>query len=357
VSIVIVTGSCGLIGSQTAGFFCEKGFDVVGIDNNMRQAFFGRDASILKNRYMLQKAHPRYRHLWIDVRDQEKTESAFKKFRNSIRLVVHTAAQPSHDWASSAPLVDFDINARSTIAILEALRKNCPRAVFILTSTNKVYGDRPNQLPLVERATRYDLPKTHACYKGINETMPVDQCTHSLMGASKLSADIITQEYGKYFGFKTGIFRLGCVSGPAHTGVKIHGFLSYLIQCCVLKRPYVIYGYRGKQLRDVIHSYDVSSAFYRFYKKPSSGEVYNLGGGRRACLSVLEAISLCEKISGEKMICRYDPLPRRGDHKWWISDTSKFQAQYPEWKYKYVLEEAVRQIFAARRGCMKIRSS
>jgi CDP-paratose 2-epimerase len=356
VPMVIVTGSCGLIGSQTAGFFCEKGFDCIGIDNNMRRSFFGSEGSILKNRNMLQKGLPRYRHLWFDIRDQARINSVFKKYRSSIQLVVHAAAQPSHDWAASAPLVDFDINARSTISILEALRKNCPRAVFILTSTNKVYGDRPNNLNFVELKSRYELPRKHEYYKGINETMPVDRCMHSLMGASKLAADLMAQEYGKYFGLKTGIFRLGCVSGPAQSGVKMHGFLSYMVQCCILKRPYVIYGYQGKQVRDAIHSYDLANAFYQFYKKPLPGEVYNMGGGRGSCVSVREAITLCERVSGEEMNFRYAPAPRRGDHKWWISDVSKFKAQYPEWKYTYTLLESLREIYAFQRARMKAKS-
>jgi CDP-paratose 2-epimerase len=353
VPIVIVTGSCGLIGSQTARFFCEKGFDVIGIDNNMRQTFFGKGGSILKTRDMLVKDLPRYRQAWFDIRDQNKINSLFKKYKSSIQLVVHTAAQPSHDWAASAPLVDFDINARSTVGILEALRRHCPRAVFILTSTNKVYGDRPNDLPFEESESRYDLSKRHAYYKGINETMPVDQCMHSLMGVSKLSADMMTQEYGKYFGLKTGVFRLGCVSGPAQSGVKMHGFLSYMVQCCISKRTYVINGYQGKQVRDTIHAYDLVSAFYQFYKKPRQGEVYNIGGGRFAHVSIREARALCEKVSGDKMSCHYAAVPRQGDHIWWISDVSKFKEQYPAWKHTYTLEDSVREIYAAWKERMK----
>jgi CDP-paratose 2-epimerase len=262
---------------------------------------------------------------------------------------VHCASQPSHDWAAQDPKTDFGVNATGTLVMLEALRKFCPKAVFIFTSTDKVYGDRPNYLPFIELEKRYELPAEHRYYKGIDESMNIDNCLHSVFGASKVAADIMAQEYGRYFGLKTGVFRAGCITGPMHSGVELHGFLSYLVRCCLSGRRYVIYGYKGKQVRDNMHSYDLVSAFYHFFKSPRCGEVYNIGGGRSASISVLEAIELCERISGRKLDHTYTDKNRNGDHIWWISDVAKFKSHYPGWSRKYGLEDAVKQIYETQK--------
>jgi CDP-paratose 2-epimerase len=349
VAIAIVSGSCGLVGSETVGFFCEKGFEVVGIENNMRKVFFGQDGSILWNKKRLLKQYKHYSHQAIDIRDEVKINRLFKRLGKDIALIIHAAAQPSHDWAARDPGTDFGVNAGGTLILLEAFRKYCPRAVFIFTSTNKVYGDRPNHLPLIELDKRYELPESHQYYKGIDESMSIDNCLHSLFGASKVAADILTQEYGRYFGLKTAIFRGGCLTGPAHSGAELHGFLSYLVKCCVIKRKYIIYGYKGKQVRDNIHSYDLVSAFYHFYQKPRCGEVYNIGGGRFANCSILEAIDICQRITGRKLTHAYVRNNRAGDHIWWISDVSKFKAHYPGWKYTYGIEDMIRQIYQTQK--------
>jgi len=352
-SVVMVSGSCGLIGSETVSFFCEKGFDVVGIDNNMRQLFFGADGSILWNKKRLQKKYRNYRHFSVDVRDEKKIQGLFSKFKKDIALIVHTAAQPSHDWAARDPKIDFTVNALGTLVMLEATRKFSPDAVFIFTSTNKVYGDRPNSLPLVELDKRYELPKDHQYYKGIDESMSIDNCLHSLFGASKVAADVLVQEYGKYFGLKSAIFRGGCLTGPGHSGAQLHGFLSYLVKCLVIGRKYKIFGYKAKQVRDNIHSFDLVNAFYQFFKNPRHGEVYNMGGSRFANVSILEAIDMCEKISGIKLEYDYLPDNRRGDHIWWISDVSKFKSHYPDWNYKYNIEDTLKEIYQAQKELAK----
>lgn len=349
-SVVIVTGSCGLIGSETVSFFAEKGLDMAGIDNNMRKSFFGQDGSILWNKKRLQKLHKNYQHYSIDIRNQNKINTIFKKYGKDIVLIVHAAAQPSHDWAAKDPMVDFGVNASGTLVLLEAYRKFCAKAVFIFTSTNKVYGDTPNRLPLIEKEKRFELPDGHKYYKGIDESMSIDNCLHSVFGASKVAADVMVQEYGKYFHLKTGIFRGGCLSGPAHSGVQLHGFLSYLVKCAVTGRRYKIYGYKGKQVRDNIHSFDLVNAFDHYFKNPRSGEVYNIGGGRFGNVSVLEAIAMCEKLAGEKFNYEYIDTSRIGDHIWWVSDVSKFQSHYPGWQYKFGIEDTIKQIFEEARG-------
>ncbi len=351
-SVVIVTGSCGLIGSESVSFFCEKGLAVVGIDNNLRKSFFGSDGSVLWNKKRLEKKYKNFTNYSIDIRDQAKVEKLFKKFGRDIALIIHTAAQPSHDWAAKAPMTDFSVNATGTLILLEAMRKFSPQAVFIFTSTNKVYGDRPNFLPLIELEKRYELPKEHRYYKGIDESMSIDQCLHSLFGVSKASADLLVQEYGKYFGLKTGVFRGGCLTGPAHSGAELHGFLSYFVKCCITGRTYKIFGYKGKQVRDNIHSYDLVNAFDHFFQKPRVGEVYNIGGSRFASISILEAIDLCEKISGKKFNYEYVEQNRIGDHIWYISDVSKFQSHYPKWNYKFGIEETIRQIYQAQKEAL-----
>jgi len=347
--VVIVTGSCGLIGSETVSFFAEKGFAIAGIDNNMRQSFFGADGSILWNKKRLQKLHKNYQHYSVDIRSQSKINAIFKKYDKDIVLIVHAAAQPSHDWAAKDPAVDFGVNAAGTLVLLEALRRFCPQAVFIFTSTNKVYGDTPNRLPLIEKEKRFEIAEGHKYYKGIDEMMSIDNCLHSVFGASKVAADVLVQEYGKYFNLKTGVFRGGCLTGPAHSGAELHGFLSYLVKCAVSKREYKIYGYQGKQVRDNIHSFDLVSAFYHYFQNPRRGEVYNIGGGRFANVSVLEAIQMCEKLTGERFDYEYSDTNRIGDHIWWISDVSKFKSHYPAWNCKFGIEETIKQIYHSQK--------
>lgn len=348
-SVAIITGSCGLVGSEAVGFLSEKGFDVAGIDNNMRKNFFGEDGSVIWNKKRLEKKYKRFKNFSIDIRNSDKISEIFKRFANTASLIVHAAAQPSHDWAAREPMTDFAVNALGTLVVLEAFRKYCPKAVFIFTSTNKVYGDRPNQLPLVELEKRYELKPDHKFYNGIDESMSIDNSLHSIFGASKVSADILTQEYGKYFGLRTGVFRGGCLTGPAHSGAELHGFLSYLVKCCINKRKYMVYGYKGKQVRDNIHAYDLVNAFYHFFEQPRQGEVYNIGGGRFANVSVLEAIEICEKITARKLNYEYVEKNRIGDHIWWISDVSKFKSHYPKWEYKYGIEDTIKEIYETQK--------
>jgi CDP-paratose 2-epimerase len=326
-----------LIGSEAVRFFGKKGFDITGIDNDMRKTFFGEDASTAWNRDLLIKELPNYTHLDIDIRDKEKIEDIFKQ--NKFDLIIHAAAQPSHDWAASDPEADFTVNANGTLILLEAFRRHCPEAVFIFTSTNKVYGDRPNNLPLVELEARYDLPKDHRFYNGIDETMSVDDCLHSLFGASKLAADMLVQEYGRYFDLKTVSFRGGCLTGPYHSGTRLHGFLAYLITCAFTGQKYTIYGYKGKQVRDNIHSLDLVNAFYHFYKKPRKGEVYNIGGSRYSNISMKEAVEKIEAMTGKRIDIEYSEKSRIGDHIWYISDVSKFKNHYPQWDFTYDIDK------------------
>jgi CDP-paratose 2-epimerase len=344
--VVLITGSAGLIGSEAVQFFCELGFDVVGIDNDMRQFFFGSEASTQRSRLALQNRFPkRYCHIDADIRDQATIEQLFRKYDRRIELVVHTAAQPSHDWAARDPLTDFTVNANGTLVLLEATRQFCPEAVFIFTSTNKVYGDRPNTLPLTEQEMRWEVDPSHPYYIGIDETMSVDASKHSLFGASKVAADILVQEYGRYFGLKTVCFRGGCLTGPNHSGTLLHGFLAYLMKCVCIEKPYTVYGYKGKQVRDNIHSYDLVTAFYNFYLSPRSGEVYNLGGSRYSHCSMLEAIALCEEIADKKLNWTYTEANRIGDHIWYVSDTRKFQSHFPKWRQQYNLRQLLEDIY------------
>jgi len=347
-SIAVITGSSGLIGSETAKFIHDKGMEVVGIDNNMRSYFFGQDASTAWNTACLTRTLKNFKHASVDVRDQEAIFKLFAKFGSAIKLVVHTAAQPSHDWAAKEPFTDFTVNANGTLVLLEATRQYCPQATFIFTSTNKVYGDTPNFLPLVERERRWEVDRSHAYYEhGINEGMSIDQSKHSLFGASKVAADALVQEYGRYFGINTGIFRGGCLTGPTHAGTELHGFLSYLVKCAVTGKQYTVFGYKGKQVRDNIHSNDLVNAFWQFFSKPKAGAVYNLGGSRHSNCSVLEAITCVEEMSGRQL--RYQMLEkaREGDHIWWISDVRKFQRDYPEWSYQFNLQMILREIVDA----------
>lgn len=338
---VLVTGSAGLIGSAAVRFFAEKGFKILGIDNNSRKYFFGASASTAWNKKKLQKEVKDYLHFDVDIRNQKKIEEILKK--NKVDLIIHTAAQPSHDWAAKEPLTDFTINALGTLILLEAYRKFAPEAAFIFTSTNKVYGDNPNKLPLKELKTRYEIPKDHKYYNGIDESMSLDDTTHSIFGVSKASADLMVQEYGRYFGLNTGVFRGGCLTGPAHSAAQLHGFLAYLVSAIAKGIEYTVFGYKGKQVRDNIHAYDVVNAFYHFYQNPTKGQAYNIGGSRYSNISVLEAIEKIEKILGKKANFKYSPQNRIGDHIWYISDVSKLKKDYPKWDYTYdsdkILEE------------------
>jgi CDP-paratose 2-epimerase len=340
---VLVTGSCGLIGSESVSFFAGKGFKVIGIDNNLRKTLFGPEASVEWNKERLIRDFNSYKHYDIDIRRQKDIEDIFREYK--FDLIIHTAAQPSHDWAAREPFTDFSVNANGTLVLLENMRKYADKAVFIFTSTNKVYGDRPNFLPLVEQETRYELPRQHRYYKGIDETMSLDNCLHSLFGVSKLSADMLTQEYGKYFGLKTGVFRGGCLTGGFHSGTELHGFLSYLVRCCLTGKKYTVYGYKAKQVRDNIHSSDLVNAFYHFYKDPKPGRVYNIGGGRFSNISILEAIQLCQEISGKKLNYDYKETNRIGDHIWWITDNSKFESDYPGWRQTRDIKDIISGIF------------
>ncbi len=339
---VLVTGSAGLIGSEAVRFFAQKGFKVLGIDNNSRKYFFGPSASTSWNRDKLKKEIEDYSHYNFDIRNERDINKIFKD--NRIDLVIHAAAQPSHDWAAREPLTDFTINALGTLVLLEAYRKFAPNAVFIYCSTNKVYGDTPNRLHLVELNTRYELPKSHKFYKGIDESMSLDQNTHSIFGVSKASADLMVQEYGRYFGLPTGTFRGGCLTGPAHSGAQLHGFLAYLVASIVNQQQYTIFGYKGKQVRDNIHSYDVVNAFYNFYLNPKAGEVYNIGGSRHSNISIGEAIEKIESIVGKKAKVKYNPKNRIGDHIWYISDVSKFKKDYPKWNYTYDADQILKEL-------------
>ena len=345
-TIILVTGSAGLIGSESVRFFCERGFTVVGIDNNMRQVFFGEDASTDWNRDRLLKDYgDQYIHHTVDIRDHEAISQVFKTYGKEISLIIHTAAQPSHDWAASDPYTDFTVNANGTLVLLENTRQTCPEAVFIFCSTNKVYGDTPNFLPLVEQELRWEIEESHPYYKGIDETMSIDNCKHSLFGASKVAADVLVQEYGRYFDMKTAAFRGGCLTGPSHSGTQLHGFLSYLMKCTMTGKSYQIYGYKGKQVRDNIHSYDLVNAFYHFYQAPRVAEVYNIGGSRFSNCSMLEAIQDCEAIAEKKLNWEYVESNRIGDHIWWISDVQKFKNHYPNWQLTYSVKDILKEIF------------
>ena len=349
-SVAIVTGSSGLIGSETVKFLHEKGMQVVGIDNDMRKYFFGADASTAWKTMQLRNSLKNFQHHHIDIRDEGKIWNIFAELGKDISLVVHTAAQPSHDWAAKEPFTDFTINANGTLVMLEATRQHCPDAAFIFTSTNKVYGDTPNRLPLTEKETRWEITETHPFHEhGIDESMNIDQSKHSLFGVSKVAADIAAQEYGRYFGLKTGTFRGGCLTGPAHSGAELHGFLAYLARCAVTGKSYTIHGYKGKQVRDNIHSYDMVNAFWHFFQNPQAGAVYNMGGSRYSNCSVLEAINRIEELTARKLNYKLSDDARSGDHIWWISDVRKFQQHYPAWKFRYGLREILEEIHCAVR--------
>jgi CDP-paratose 2-epimerase len=345
-SVAVVTGSAGLVGSESVRYFASLGMTVVGIDNGMRAQFFGEDASTHWVKERLTKEIGEYRHYDCDIRDFSEISRIFQIYEGSIELVIHTAAQPSHDWAAREPFTDFSVNANGTSVLLETTRRYAPDAAFIFTSTNKVYGDTPNSLPLQELEMRWEIEPSHAYYmQGIPEAMCIDRTTHSLFGASKVAADVLVQEYGRYFGMKTVCFRGGCLTGPNHSGTQLHGFLAYLMKCAATETPYTVFGYKGKQVRDNIHSADLVRAFHEFFKNPRSGTVYNMGGGRYSNCSMLEAIALCEEITGNPVKWKYVDENRRGDHIWWISDLTRFQEHYPEWAPKYDVPQILQESF------------
>lgn len=348
-NICLITGSCGLVGSESAFYFAKKGMKVVGIDNDMRAQYFGKSASTKKMRKILSERISDYEHHAVDIRQTPKIEKIFAKYSRDIKLIIHSAAQPSHDWATHQPIVDFNVNATATLQLLELARVHCPQAVFIFSSSNKVYGDTPNSLPLQELPLRWEIDKKHPFYYGIDETMSVDSSKHSIFGVSKLAADIMVQEYGRYFGMRTGVFRAGCLTGPNHAGTELHGFLSYLVKCAAFDQEYTIFGYKGKQVRDNIHSFDLVTAFDQFYRKPRTGEFYNIGGGRENSCSILEAIHFCEEITGGKLKYRYGEA-RSADHIWYISSLKKFKNHYPQWRQTFSLKLILEDMFRSHKS-------
>jgi len=344
---ILVTGSNGLIGSEAVEYFDNRGHYLHGVDNNMRREFFGSAGDPSWNLRRLKELTRHFTHVELDIRCRDGVFDLFKTHR--FDLIIHCAAQPSHDRAAIIPLVDFDVNAVGTINMLEATRQHCPDAVFIHMSTNKVYGDAPNELPLVELDTRYDYARPEDS-DGINENCRIDQSLHSLFGASKAAADLVAQEYGRYYGMNVGVFRGGCLTGPSHSGVELHGFLSYLVKVAVRGQPYTIFGYKGKQVRDQIHSIDVVRAFEAFARNPRQGEPYNLGGGRQNSASVLECIAIIEELVARKIHWRYTEQNRRGDHVCYISDTRKFLTHYPEWSITRSLEDMLKEMIEAERA-------
>ena len=343
-SIIIITGSSGLVGSESVDFFCKKGFDVIGIDNDLRSFFFGKDGSTIWVKKRLIKEHKKFKHHNVDIRNINELKKIFSKYRKNISLVIHCAAQPSHDYGKNYPILDFNVNATGTLNLLEMTKKFCPDSPFIFMSTNKVYGDNPNNLKIFEKSKRWELKKEHPYYKGINENFSIDNCTHSFFGVSKTYADLIVQEYGKNVGLKTVSFRGGCITGPNHSGAKLHGFLSYLVKISISKKEYSLIGYKGKQVRDNLHSRDLVNCFWEFYKKPKYGEIYNIGGGRFSNCSILEALEILEKLKKIEIKKKMVKKNRVGDHIWYISDTKKFRKDYPNWKQKYNTQKIIEEL-------------
>lgn len=350
-SMVLITGSSGLVGSCCVRFFADLGFDVLGLDNDMRAGFFGPEGSTARVAGALQRElGKRFRLVDADIRDRAALEQLYKKYSGDISLVIHAAGQPSHDWAATDPRTDFEVNAVGTLNLLELTKSHAPEAVFIFTSTNKVYGDNPNRLPLREGESRWEPEPGHGFARGIGENMSVDHCLHSLFGASKLAADAMVQEYGRYYGLATACFRCGCISGPAHQGVAQHGFLSYMMRCAVLGRDYEIYGHKGKQVRDNLHCLDLAEAFHCFHLSPRPGEVYNMGGGPASNCSLLEAADYCGRIAGRRLNLIHGNEPRKGDHIWWISCLDKFRTHYPQWRVKRGIMDILEDIHESDAG-------
>ncbi|BBK30828.1 CDP-paratose 2-epimerase [Stella humosa] len=347
-AVAIVTGSAGLVGAAAVRKFAAQGLDVVGIDNDLRRHFFGEAASTAWNRQVLEREIPAYRHVSADIRDADAIDRVFADHAGSIKAIVHAAAQPSHDWAARDPIMDFSVNANGTLVLLEATRKHAPDAAFVFLSTNKVYGDTPNDLPLVEQEMRFELDPAHPYARhGIDEHMSIDGTLHSLFGVSKAAADLLVQEYGRYFGLRTACFRGGCLTGADHSGAELHGFLAYLMRCAVTDKPYTVFGHKAKQVRDNIHADDLAAALWAFVERPRPASVYNIGGGRHANCSMLEAIAGCERRTGRPMRWSYSDDARTGDHIWWVSDTRRFQADFPDWRYRYDLDGILDQMHAA----------
>jgi CDP-paratose 2-epimerase len=347
-SVAIVTGSGGLVGSETVDFLVREGYEVVGIESDMRAAFFGPSASTAKVTERLGRTYPdAFRSVELDIRDARAVDRLVAGHASRLGAVVHTAAQPSHDWAASEPHTDFEVNAVGTLNVLQALRTHAPDVPMVFTSTNKVYGDLPNQLPLLELESRYELPTDHRWHAGIDTSMSIDRSLHSLFGVSKAAADLLVQEYGRYFGMPTVSFRCGCITGPNHAGARLHGFLSYLMKCTVTGERYTVYGYGGRQVRDNLHSADLVAAFAAFLARPTPGAVYNIGGGRFSNCSVREAIEICEEISGRQLDWTIGDEPRVGDHMWWISDLDEFRSDYPDWRPEHGIHSILDEIHAA----------
>ena len=343
-SIALITGSCGLIGSESAYFFASKGLDIVGVDNNLRQFFFGKDGSTIWQKNKLKNNLRKYKHFNTDVRSYKNLEKIFKKYKKNISVIIHCAAQPSHDYGKNFPILDFDVNAKGTLNMLELTKIHCSNAVFINMSTNKVYGDNPNKLNIIEKSKRWELTINDKNYKGIKENFSLDNCTHSFFGVSKVYSDLIAQEYGKNVGLKTTSFRGGCITGPNHSGAKLHGFLSYLVKASLKNKKYSMIGYKGKQVRDNIHSFDLVNCFWEVFKKPKKGEVYNIGGGRQSNCSIIEALEIVEKCTGIQIKKEYIKSNRVGDHIWYISDLAKFKKDYPNWKQKYNTKKIIEEL-------------
>lgn len=343
-SIALITGSSGLVGSEATNFFHDKGFDVIGIDNNLRKFFFGKNGSTSWVKSKLVKRNKNYKHFNIDIRNKDKLEKIFKKYKKNISVIIHCAAQPSHDYGKNFPRIDFDVNASGTLNLLELTKLYCYDSPFIFMSTNKVYGDNPNKLAIVEKKFRWELNKNNLFHKGINENFSIDNCIHSFFGASKTYADLIVQEYGKNVGLKSVCFRGGCITGPNHSGAKLHGFLSYLVKLSLDKKRYSLIGYKGKQVRDNLHSVDLINCFWEYYKNPRKGEVYNIGGGRYSNCSIIEALNILENLTKIKIKRQIIKKPRVGDHIWYISDVTKFQKHYPKWKQKYNTEKIIEEL-------------
>lgn len=349
----LVTGSSGLIGSESVSYLCSNGYEVIGIDNNLREFFFGKEASTHWNTARLSKLYSNnFKALNIDIRDYNNLEAVFKDI--PFDLIIHAAAQPSHDWAAKDPQTDFSVNANGTLNLLELTKNYRPKATFIFTSTNKVYGDNPNKLPLIELNTRYEIKPDNQYWNGIHEEMSIDHTTHSLFGVSKTSADLLTQEYSRYFGLKTGVFRGGCLTGPMHSSAELHGFLAYLVKCIVNETPYTIFGYKGKQVRDNIHSKDLIQMFIEFHNNPTNNAVYNAGGGRNNSVSILEAIEKISIVAKKTPVIKINEENRIGDHQWYVTNNGKFQKDYPNWKISYSLENLIEEmVFVAQKSNTK----
>ena len=343
-SLAIITGSTGLVGSEAVNFFHDKGFEIIGIDNNLRKLFFGKNGSTLWVKSILLKRNKKFKNFNVDIRNLDALNNIFKKYKKKISVIIHCAAQPSHDYGKNYPFLDFNVNATGTLNLLELTKKYSPSAPFIFMSTNKVYGDNPNKLKLIEKKTRWELRKSDKSYKGIKENFSIDDATHSFFGVSKTYADLIVQEYGKNIGLKTVCFRAGCITGPNHSGTNLHGFLSYLVKASLKNQKYTLIGYKGKQVRDNLHSNDLVNCFWEFYKNPKIGEIYNIGGGRFSNCSIIEALDLVENISKIKIKKNFLKSPRVGDHIWYISDTSKFKKDYPKWDQKYNTKKIIDEL-------------